>query len=85
MAVSTRRRPETEAQRGGGGEFGPVRFAREVYDELRKVVWPTAGELYRYTLVVVVTVVIISGFIGAVDYGVGEVVKRWVYSAVTKG
>ncbi len=82
MAVSTRRRSEADAQRGGGGEFGPVRFAREVYDELRKVVWPTAGELYRYTLVVVVTVVVISAFIGAVDYAVGEAVKRWVYAGV---
>ncbi len=82
MAVSTRRRSETEAQRGG---TGPVHLVREIYDELRKVVWPTGGELYRYTLVVVVTVVIISTFIGAVDYGVGEAVKRWVYAGVTNG
>ena len=85
MAVSSppRKRSDVEAQRGG--ETGVVRFAREVYDELRKVVWPTPGELYRYTLVVVVTVVIISTFIGAVDYAVGEAVKRWVYAGVLKG
>jgi preprotein translocase subunit SecE len=79
MAVSTRRRSEAEAQRRGAG---PVQVVREVYDELRKVVWPTPGELYRYTLVVVVTVVIISTFIGGVDYAVGEAVKRWVYAGV---
>jgi preprotein translocase subunit SecE len=79
MAVRARQRTE------GPSEFPVARFAREVYDELRKVVWPTAGELYRYTAVVVVTVVVISVFIGAVDWGVGELVKRYVYSAVTKG
>ncbi len=80
MAVSTRRRTDT-----GGDEFPLARFIREVYDELRKVVWPTPTELYRYTLVVVATVVVISLFIGAVDYGVGELVKRYVYSGVNPG
>ncbi|TMD25986.1 MAG: preprotein translocase subunit SecE, partial [Chloroflexi bacterium] len=47
MAVTTRQREEPRAQ-GGIGQF-----LREVYDELRKVVWPTWGELYRYTLVVI--------------------------------
>lgn len=85
MAVSTRKRSDYDARRGGAGESAPVRFLREVIDELRKVVWPTAGELYRYTLVVLVTVVVISLFIGAVDYAVGEAVKRWIYAGVAKG
>src|SRR5438270_660799 len=46
MAVTTRNRAET------GPEFSIGRFLRDTYDELRKVVWPTWGELYRYTLVV---------------------------------
>ena len=69
----------------GPEQFPVARFMREVYDELRKVVWPTAGELYRYTLVVVATVIVIAAFIGAVDYAVGELVKRYVYSGVTPG
>lgn len=80
MAVTTRRRTEA-----GGEEFPVVRFLREVFDELRKVVWPTAGELYRYTLVVVATVLVISLFIGAVDFGVGELVKKYVYAGVKPG
>ena len=81
MAVEARpRRPQQQP----GQEFGPARFLRETYDELRKVVWPTLPELYRYTLVVIVTVVVIAGFIGLVDYGVGEFVKRFVYAAVNK-
>ncbi len=80
MAVSARRRNEQQNQ-----QPWIVRFLRETYDELRKVVWPTPEELYRYTLVVVVTVIVIAGFIGAVDLGLSEVAKRWIYGAVTKG
>jgi len=69
---------------GGGGDSaasgtGSRRFIREVLDELRKVVWPTWGELYRYTLVVIVTVAILGVFIGGVDYGISEILRRWLY------
>jgi preprotein translocase subunit SecE len=60
-------------------EFSIGRFLREVFDELRKVVWPTWGELYRYTLVVIVTVVILGAFIGGVDYGLSEILRRYLY------
>src|SRR5260370_164536 len=50
MAVTARKREEPRAQQPGIGQF-----LRDVYDELRKVVWPTPGELYRYTLVVIFT------------------------------
>jgi len=77
VAVTARRTDQDQ-------EFGVVRFLREVYDELRKVVWPTPGELWRYTMVVVATVVVLAVFIGGVDLVVGEAVKRWVYSGITK-
>jgi len=63
-------------------EFAPGRFLREVYEELRKVVWPTAGELYRYTLVVIFTVVVLGIFIGGTDYLLGELAKRVIYNGV---
>jgi preprotein translocase subunit SecE len=63
-------------------EFAPARFLREVYEELRKVVWPTAGELYRYTLVVIFTVIVLGVFIGGTDYLLGEIAKRVIYNGV---
>ena len=74
----------TAKNRTGGGDSaasgtGSGRFIREVFDELRKVVWPTWGELYRYTLVVIVTVAILGVFIGGVDYGISEILRRWLY------
>ncbi|HEY4865035.1 MAG: preprotein translocase subunit SecE [Candidatus Dormibacteraeota bacterium] len=78
MAVQARRRsPETQ--------FGLLRFLRETYDELRKVVWPTPQELYRFTLVVIVTVVVIAAFIGAVDAGLQALTAHYIYNPVTKG
>jgi len=77
MAVSARRRPSAQP-RGG-----PLRFLRETYDELRKVVWPTPAELYRYTLIVVITTAVIAVFITVVDAGLQELTKRFIYGALS--
>ena len=74
MAISARRRAQTQDQGPG-----VIRFLRETVDELRKVVWPTPQELYRYTLVVVVTVSVIAGFITLVDLGIGQLLRQFIY------
>ncbi len=73
-------------KRGAGGSAAPffIVYLRQVIDELRKVVWPTPQELYRYTIVVVATVVVIGLFIGAVDAGLQVFAQRVIYNAVTK-
>ena len=77
MAVTADKRAEQRPS-----DFAPARFLHEVYEELRKVVWPTAGELYRYTLVVIFTVVVLGVFIGGTDYLLGELAKRVIYNGV---
>ena len=74
MAVTARKREEPTAT-GGIGQF-----LREVYEELRKVVWPTGAELYRYTLIVIFTVVLLGIFIGGTDYFVSEAARRSLYN-----
>ena len=76
MAVSAKNRAESAPP-----EFSAGRFLRDTFDELRKVVWPTWGELYRYTLVVIVTVVILGFFIGGVDYGLTTILRKFLYPA----
>jgi preprotein translocase subunit SecE len=76
MAVTARKRSEPTSE-GGIGQF-----LREVFDELRKVVWPTWGELYRYTLVVIFTVIVLGAFIGGTDYLLGELARRMIYNGV---
>lgn len=77
MAITAKNRAEQPS------EFAPARFLREVYDELRKVVWPTGGELYRYTLVVIFTVILLGAFIGGTDYLLSAITKRVIYNGTS--
>lgn len=45
-----------------------ARFWRETIAELRKVVWPTREQAMNLTVIVVMTVAVMSVFLGAVDY-----------------
>jgi preprotein translocase subunit SecE len=44
-----------------------TKFLREVRSEMRKVSWPNRKELITYTIVVLVTVLIVAVFTGVVD------------------
>ncbi len=43
-------------------------FLRQVIAELKKVVWPTKSQLFNYTVVVLVFVVIVALIIAAYDF-----------------
>jgi preprotein translocase subunit SecE len=49
-------------------------FFREVKFEIKKVVFPTKDELVGSTWVVIITVVVISLFLGVIDLGLSELV-----------
>jgi len=49
-------------------------FFREVKAEIKKVVFPTREELIGSTWVVIITVVVISLFLGVVDLGLTKIV-----------
>ncbi len=46
----------------------PTQFTREVRSELRKVAWPTRPEVINYSLVVLFTVIVLTLFIGVLDW-----------------
>ncbi len=46
----------------------PVQFGREVRSELSKVSWPSRTEVINYSIVVLFTVVVLTLFIGAIDW-----------------
>ena len=50
------------------------KFLKEVRVELTKVTWPTASELRATTTVVIITVFMITIFIGLVDFGLAKLV-----------
>ena len=45
----------------------PVEFVRESIEELRKVIWPTLSQLQQYFIVVLVFVLVVIAFVGALD------------------
>ncbi len=50
-------------------------FLKEVYVEMQKVTWPSRNEIMSYTVVVLVTVLILSTIIWAADNVLGRVLK----------
>lgn len=53
-----------------------ARFWRETILELRKVVWPTWEQALNLTVIVVVTVVVMSGFLGIIDIMLQSLIKQ---------
>ncbi len=57
---------------------GPIQYVREVRDEMRKVAWPKFPEVRRYSIIVLVTVVIVTAFVGGLDAAFG-ILSGWLY------
>ena len=51
------------------------RFLKEARVELRKVTWPTPKEALASTSVVIVVVIIVSLFLGVVDFGLTRIIR----------
>lgn len=77
--------PQARARQAGGGRppserTSPVEFVKEVRTELRKVAWPTRPEVVNYSIVVLITLVILTSFIALLDWGFGEFIL-WLFDA----
>ncbi len=55
-----------------------VQFLRESRMELRKVKWPTRKELLASTAVVIALVIIVSFYLGLIDFGLIKIIKNIV-------
>jgi preprotein translocase subunit SecE len=56
----------------------PIQFIREVRSELAKVVWPGRPQIVRTTLAVILLSLVVAAFLGAVDYGLTELIEYGV-------
>ena len=77
----TRREPEKRAE----GKANILRyvnvatqFLREAKLELKKVKWPTRKELLASTAMVIFLVLIVSLFLGVIDFGLIKIIKNIV-------
>ncbi|MEA1936167.1 MAG: preprotein translocase subunit SecE [Thermodesulfobacteriota bacterium] len=53
-------------------------FLKEAKVELKKVVWPTPKQALASTSVVVVFVIIVSLFLGIVDFGLTKILRLFM-------
>lgn len=76
------KKTQDRKKEGEGSVFRYVakagQFLREAKVELKKVKWPTRKELLATTAVVIVLVILISFFLGLVDFGLIKVIKKIV-------
>ncbi|TDX49301.1 preprotein translocase subunit SecE [Orenia marismortui] len=61
------------AKKGSGAKVG--KFFREVKAELKKVNWPKQKEVMSYTMVVIVTVLLVALFIGGIDFVFSSIIR----------
>jgi preprotein translocase subunit SecE len=71
----TQRQPKKKSERTGIRQY-----LREVRDEMRKVAWPTRPEVKRYSIIVVITVIVYTALVGAFDFIFAEF-ARWFYTS----
>jgi len=57
-----------------------IKYFIDSYQELKKVTWPTRKQLVRDTLIVVVSSVVVTAFIGLVDLGLTKLLEYFVIS-----
>ncbi len=60
------------AAREGNVFSRSTEFVRETRGELRKVAWPTRTEVRNYSIVVLVTLIILISLIFVLDYGASK-------------
>ncbi len=72
------RPPRPVLPAAGAGRVGLRGYLRGVWEELKKVVWPTRDELLRMTGIVIATVIIFAVLVGGADYLLSLGVKQAV-------
>lgn len=53
-------------------------YFKEVMVELKRVTWPTKKDTWAATWVVIITVIILSIFLGIVDLALSQLVKMFL-------
>jgi preprotein translocase subunit SecE len=76
VAGKERPTPKRERKEKKASAFSRlVRFIREVWAELRKVIWPTQKQMITYTTVVLVFVIFMVALVSGLDLAFGKVIE----------
>lgn len=52
-----------------------MNYFKNVANEMKKVTWPSAGEVNKYTWTVLMMVIIFAVYFGVIDYGFSELIN----------
>lgn len=55
-----------------------INYVRESWGELQKVKWPSREQTIRLTIAVIIFSVVLAIFMGLIDLGLGEILKRLI-------
>ncbi len=69
-----RREPTRPAARPPKERIGAAEYFRQVRAELRKVAWPTRGEVIHYSIIVLVALLVLTALIFGLDFLFGRIV-----------
>jgi preprotein translocase subunit SecE len=72
----TRARRQAPSQRPSEARPTVRQYLHEVRAELRKVAWPSRDEVINYSIVVLITLVVLTTFIGILDWVLGEALLK---------
>jgi preprotein translocase subunit SecE len=79
-ATTSVRRTSSAPTEGKKKRAGARQFLKEVRQELRKVDWPSRRELISYTVVVLVTVIVMTSLVFGLDF----VFSKLIFNVLTK-
>ena len=71
-------RAPAPARKAKEDRAGPLQYLREVRDEMRKVAWPKWPEVKRFSIIVLITVVVYTAYVFGLDSLFG-VLSGWLY------
>lgn len=68
MAKAKRKTAATRTEKAQQANSAWSRFFKETKMEMKKVIWPTKNQMLNYTIATIVSVVLVSFLIVAVDF-----------------
>ena len=74
-SVSTQAPARQREVKENSANGNPFTFLKQVIEEIRKVIWPTGRQMFTYTIVVMIFLVITLAIVWTVDFAAGEGVR----------
>ena len=78
-AIDEKGAPTRAVRQSKRERVGPAQYLREVRDEMRKVAWPKQPEVKRYSIIVILTIIVYTALVGGLDFIFGAW-SEWFYS-----